>query len=328
MSAIKKSASRPTLDGITLEMIVTQLSERMGWEAMAAAVPVRCFTHDPSIKSSLKFLRRTPWARKKVEELYLQQAQAVFKSDSAHTSTLNIIEQSSVRAIPSLADAYARLERADELLSEVHVLAQEICTAQAEATRVHVAPGKILMPGEFGQLFSVDSANTPIAARLSVLVGDSINSLRSCLDYLIGELAELDSGSRKRRTQFPVEQSSDVFRGRRQTFLNGVSDAHVAHIETLQPYSGTSWTAKLARMSNWDKHNKLVLVAHDYILSGTVSKGEASDTGEVPLQFQIALQPSLRVQLEDGLQLLETLDEVRVGVASTLDHFSLEFVTA
>jgi uncharacterized protein (DUF2132 family) len=76
MTTIKKPASLPSLDGITLEAIVTQLSENMGWEAMGAAVPVRCFTHDPSIKSSLKFLRRTPWARKKVEQLYLQQAQA------------------------------------------------------------------------------------------------------------------------------------------------------------------------------------------------------------------------------------------------------------
>lgn len=76
MDSIKKPASPPSLDGLTLEAIVTQLSESMGWEAMAAAVPVRCFTHDPSIKSSLKFLRRTPWARKKVEQLYLQQAQA------------------------------------------------------------------------------------------------------------------------------------------------------------------------------------------------------------------------------------------------------------
>jgi len=71
----KQTASRPSLDGITLEMIVTQLSEDIGWEAMAAAVPVRCFTHDPSIKSSLKFLRRTPWARQKVEQLYLHHAQ-------------------------------------------------------------------------------------------------------------------------------------------------------------------------------------------------------------------------------------------------------------
>ncbi len=73
MNTNTKSEPPRNLDGITLEMIVTQLSENIGWEAMAAAVPVRCFTHDPSIKSSLKFLRRTPWARKKVEELYLQQ---------------------------------------------------------------------------------------------------------------------------------------------------------------------------------------------------------------------------------------------------------------
>jgi uncharacterized protein (DUF2132 family) len=74
MTAINEQASIPSLDGITLEAIVTLLSESMGWEAMGAAVPVRCFTHDPSIKSSLKFLRRTPWARKKVEQLYLHQA--------------------------------------------------------------------------------------------------------------------------------------------------------------------------------------------------------------------------------------------------------------
>jgi uncharacterized protein (DUF2132 family) len=62
----------PTLDGVTLEAIVTGLVESIGWDAMAAAVPVRCFTNDPTVKSSLTFLRRTPWARAKVEELYLQ----------------------------------------------------------------------------------------------------------------------------------------------------------------------------------------------------------------------------------------------------------------
>lgn len=76
MDANRKTADLPSLDGITLEMIVTRLSETMGWEAMAAAVPIRCFTHDPSIKSSLKFLRRTPWARKRVEELYVQHARS------------------------------------------------------------------------------------------------------------------------------------------------------------------------------------------------------------------------------------------------------------
>ena len=72
MKTNDKAAQRPALEGITLEMIVTQLAEKMGWEAMADAVPIRCFALDPGVKSSLKFLRRTPWARQKVEALYLK----------------------------------------------------------------------------------------------------------------------------------------------------------------------------------------------------------------------------------------------------------------
>lgn len=60
------------LHGITLEMILVRLVEEYGWEEMGKRIPINCFTSNPSIKSSLKFLRRTPWARKKVEELYLK----------------------------------------------------------------------------------------------------------------------------------------------------------------------------------------------------------------------------------------------------------------
>ena len=59
------------LHGVTLEMVVTRLVEQYGWEELGKRIPIRCFTHNPSIKSSLTFLRRTPWARKKVETLYL-----------------------------------------------------------------------------------------------------------------------------------------------------------------------------------------------------------------------------------------------------------------
>jgi uncharacterized protein (DUF2132 family) len=59
------------LHGITLEMIVTQLVEKYGWAELGTRIPIKCFTINPSLKSSLKFLRRTPWARKKVEALYL-----------------------------------------------------------------------------------------------------------------------------------------------------------------------------------------------------------------------------------------------------------------
>jgi uncharacterized protein (DUF2132 family) len=59
------------LHGLTLETIVTELAAHYGWVELGERIPVRCFTHEPSIKSSLKFLRKTPWAREKVEGLYL-----------------------------------------------------------------------------------------------------------------------------------------------------------------------------------------------------------------------------------------------------------------
>lgn len=60
------------LQGVTLKMILSELVEQYGWEEMGKNIDIRCFTHDPSIPSSLKFLRRTPWARDKVEEMYLR----------------------------------------------------------------------------------------------------------------------------------------------------------------------------------------------------------------------------------------------------------------
>jgi uncharacterized protein (DUF2132 family) len=60
------------LHGITLEMIVNQLVEQYGWAELGKRIPIKCFNENPSLKSSLKFLRRTPWARKKAEDLYLK----------------------------------------------------------------------------------------------------------------------------------------------------------------------------------------------------------------------------------------------------------------
>lgn len=60
------------LHGLTLERVVTQLAEHYGWEALGERINIRCFKSDPSVKSSLKFLRKTPWARAKVEALYLE----------------------------------------------------------------------------------------------------------------------------------------------------------------------------------------------------------------------------------------------------------------
>lgn len=66
----EQQANNP-LHGITLEQILNTLVGHYGWAKLGTLVNIRCFNHEPSVKSSLKFLRKTPWARKKVEDLYI-----------------------------------------------------------------------------------------------------------------------------------------------------------------------------------------------------------------------------------------------------------------
>ncbi|MCC3700970.1 VF530 family protein [Rouxiella badensis] len=74
------------LHGVTLEKLLTVLVENFGWPALAGQVNINCFKSDPSIKSSLKFLRRTPWARKEVETLYLDFVEGLLKPDMSSKS--------------------------------------------------------------------------------------------------------------------------------------------------------------------------------------------------------------------------------------------------
>jgi len=71
---MSENPSRPKdpLHGITLETIVTKLQEQYGWEEMGMRIRIRCFQDNPSVKSSLTFLRKTPWARKKVEDWFVR----------------------------------------------------------------------------------------------------------------------------------------------------------------------------------------------------------------------------------------------------------------
>lgn len=71
LSLPKPEQPRNTLHGVTLEALLNELVAHYGWIGLAKRIEVRCFTHEPSVSSSLKFLRRTPWAREQVELLYL-----------------------------------------------------------------------------------------------------------------------------------------------------------------------------------------------------------------------------------------------------------------
>lgn len=74
-SGKENKSSRDPLHGITLEMILNRLVHKVGWDEMGRRINIRCFTENPSVSSSLKFLRKTPWARTKVERLYLKRGQ-------------------------------------------------------------------------------------------------------------------------------------------------------------------------------------------------------------------------------------------------------------
>ncbi|NMM78309.1 hypothetical protein B2J86_17160 [Acidovorax sp. SRB_14] len=69
--SVPPAQARNPLHGVTLEAMVTALADYFGWQGLGERIPVRCFQSDPSVASSLKFLRKTPWARAKVESLYL-----------------------------------------------------------------------------------------------------------------------------------------------------------------------------------------------------------------------------------------------------------------
>ena len=84
-SPIQEQPGNP-LDGLTLEAIVRELEAYFGWVELGQRIPVRCFTHDPSVNSSLKFLRKTPWAREKVEGLYLFMLREKRRSQGASSS--------------------------------------------------------------------------------------------------------------------------------------------------------------------------------------------------------------------------------------------------
>ncbi|MGB8299631.1 MAG: VF530 family protein [Azonexus sp.] len=86
---MNKNQPNNPLHGLTLDLILNDLAARFGWEELGRRIDIRCFNQDPSIASSLKFLRRTPWARAQVEALYLDTLKNLPKTASTATSRKN-----------------------------------------------------------------------------------------------------------------------------------------------------------------------------------------------------------------------------------------------
>ena len=152
-----------------------------------------------------------------------------------------------------LDGAYQRVGRASKHLTNLNRRVNTVRQSIDEVVLLERKPQKFQLPnGRIvnGVLGSVSfPINAPIPPIISILIGETIYNLRASLDYLIYDLAILDSGQVTDGTQFPIDDTVKAFEKRRNNFLKGLSDEHVAAIERLQPCYGCNWTKVLRVIS-------------------------------------------------------------------------------
>jgi hypothetical protein len=213
----------------------------------------------------------------------------------------------------NLDAAYLRLARARQHLRELAVLCDDVSNDYCERLRRHY-PERLDNVRDLLALFDTVHPEERIPPTIAVRIGEVIYNLRASLDYLVCTLAKTDTPVwvGNRRNQFPIERTQRGFLWRRQTFLAGLTDDHVREIERYQPYKGCQWTERLARLSNLDKHNDLVVVEQ-----GLHIRVEPSD-GTNPHCAHIA--PHLSLGFRDG-PVVRALDEIGTEVSFVLDRF-------
>ena len=243
--------------------------------------------------------------------------------------------------MPDLNGAYARVKRANQHISNLKRRETAYIRKHKDRLVFNVEPdtGRVKL-----QWLGSEAV---IPALFNILVGEVIYNLRAALDYLIYELAILDSGTVQNGTQFPICDDKRDFDGRRATRLKGLSGAHVTAIERLQPYCGCTWTGLLRDVSNPDKHRELsilqgLITGKFKIFVGTQAELRELDwtdnsipTTELPLGGKIEIKPgeeayvegnlALYIAFSDGLPVIETLKSLQSSVSLTLDTFKPEF---
>ena len=248
-----------------------------------------------------------------------------------------------------LKGAFDRVDRAQEHMAE---LKREV----ASHGQCHHDACTIAFDPQFSNaLTCIHPVQFPrIPSRISILTGEIVYNLRAALDYLVFELAKLDSGVEQERTQFLIRDTQKQFAKDRTSALKGLNAVHVARIDGLQPYRGVYWTDWLQQISNADKHRKLthhgsgsgsmVLPPNippqtptDWGLSQNefISKRRAIGPSGVEIDVQLVTTMMLHVPIKKfgspalvlvGQPLEETLHKIALGVRSTLDAFEPEFL--
>ncbi len=227
----------------------------------------------------------------------------------------------------SLDGAYQRVRRAGIHLTNLNRRVNALCKRISDDVVIERKPQVFV--SENGKRRKVVFGNAkfpikPVPHIVSILVGEIIYNLRAALDYLIYELAYLDSGSIVNGTQFPIHDTVEGFKGRRDFHLKGVSDKHVAIIERLQPYNGCNWTHILQRLSNPDKHMHLTISKSSVRYSIPQGSTEAIIAGQ---SVNVKDGLSIHIKFSDGTSIMDidTLKQLKLEVTQTLHPFDSEF---
>lgn len=222
---------------------------------------------------------------------------------------------SDVRA-PSLINTRLKVEQATVRFGELQEQTTRFTDSELKHAEVKLNPDP-------GVPFSFGRPDSPIPPTIPLLCGEVVQHLRSALDYLVYELALLDSGHVNERTQFPIEDDEKRFwKSRRDTFLAGLSDEHVAVIEKVQPYQDVTWTRTLRDLSNADKHRTLVITGHNTALEATL-ESVPGDDGE--LAVKLTTQIRIYLCFASGDDIITTLATLQSGVRDVIEKFQHEF---
>ncbi len=230
------------------------------------------------------------------------------------------------QAPPGLVWPWLRVRRAWEHVNSLTELYSEFWDKNLDALDLFWHPHE---DGETGDLEMVMSrTENPPTRRMSLLVGEIVYNLRCALDYLVFELALLDSGERNNKSQFPTDEKSDVFwKNHRKTWLRGVNQDHVNMIEQYQPFKGCVWTRVLKEISNTDKHRSVAVVVPMWSTGPFLLSDENLEpVSDDPTKFRVKNVPSVPTLLFDNEEpVIDWLHTLAEQVARVLINFQADF---
>jgi len=231
-----------------------------------------------------------------------------------------------------LDHAVARVTRAEEHLRDL--IRRTARRGQAQSEAIKVGPH----PTDAKQIVVDRQRDLPLDPMFGILVGEVCYNLRAALDYLVFELAKLDSGAEQEQTQFPIADDAAKFQEQARQRLRGLTPTHVTAIEALQPYNHScEWSRRLRDWSNPDKHRTLVRVQAEHDLTiHVVDQQHLHDFEDMPGEIRVVetsdgtpayvkLRLGTALQSADNSPVIQPLEEILTQVARVLERFKLDF---